>query len=172
VKGVYRFIGTPKWDLTSYCQLPIADPYEALKFTVYDVRHSENDVLVLQCHCPAELQLVAFKEFGTLRAGGGYLQWRNIAVALESGILDLCDPSVVALLLTAAYQAGPLPVTDNWNYDLTESAFVEEMCHCVQLVMDRIELCWKKFALSGLTLLKRHSQIVLMGKSPHATFTL
>jgi len=142
VKGSYRYLGTPKWDLTSYCQLPIADPFTALKFTVYGVTHSENDVLVAQCHCPTKLSLIAYKEFGTLRAGGGYLQWRNIAVALESALLDLCDHNVVALLLTAAYQVGPLPADVRWNYDLTELAFVEEMCHCVKLVMDRIEPSW------------------------------
>ncbi len=142
MKGSYRYLGNLKWDLSSYCQLPIADPFAALKFTVYGVTHSENDVLILQCRCPTQLSLVAFKEFGTLRAGGGHLQWRNIAVGLESALLDLCDPNVVALLLTAAYQVGPLPVTTNWNYDLMETAFVEELCHCVQLVMDRIEPSW------------------------------
>jgi len=142
VKGTYRYLGTPQWDLSSFYQLPIAHPYADLEFTVYHTQHRENEVLVKQCLCPADLQLVAFKDFGTLRAGGGHLQWRNVAVALESGILDLCDPSVVALLLTAAYQVGPLSAVNHWNYDLTESNFVEELCHCVQLVMDRIESSW------------------------------
>lgn len=106
------------------------------------MRHSENDVLVIQCRCPAQLQLVAFKEFGTLRAGGGHLQWRNLAIALESALLDLSDSNVVTLLLTAAYQVGPLPAANHWNYDLIESSFVKELCLCVQLVMDRIETSW------------------------------
>lgn len=142
MNGSYRYLGTPRWDLTSYCQLPIAHPFKALKFTVYGVRHSENDVLVVQCDCPVNLELVSFKEFGTLRAGGGHLQWRNLAVALESSLLDLCDQSVVALLLTAAYQVGPLQAVDHWNYDLTEPSFIKELCLCVQLVLDRIEPSW------------------------------
>ena len=141
-KSSYRFLGTPRWDLTSCCQLPIGDPFTALNFTVYGVGHNENDVLVRQCHCPTQLQLAAFKEFGTLRAGGGHLQWINLAVALESTLLDLCNPNVVALLLTAAYQVGPLPPADPWNFDLKKLAFVKELCLCVQLVMDRIEPSW------------------------------
>ena len=102
-----------RFDVSKYCKLPVYHPFTRLESTVHGVHHSENQVIALQCECPVDLQLISWKDFGNLRAGGGFLHWRNIAVALEGGTLDLCDCSVLNLILQSVYQVGPVPTVKN-----------------------------------------------------------
>ena len=131
-----------QFDVSKYCKLPVCRPYTRLEFAVHGVNHDENEVIALQSECPVELQLIAFKDFGSLRAGGGSLQWRNIAVALEGGTLDLNHLPVLMLILLSVYQVGPVPTASNWNSDLTENKFVVELCRCVDVQLKRIEESW------------------------------
>ena len=145
--GQHKFIdcGELQFDVSKYCKLPVYDPFTGLEFAVNGVNHSENQVIALQSKCPADLQLLTFKDFGNLRAGGGALQWRNIAVALEGVTLDLCDRSVLNLILQSVYQVGPVPTASNWKMDLTEEHFVHELCRCVNVVLTRIEQSWSSY---------------------------
>ena len=133
--------GEFKWDLTRYWQLPIVSPYDGLTFTAHGTSHTQNDVLAIQCLCPADLELTSFNEFGTLRAGG-YLQWRNLAAAFEGSTLDLNSLPVAMLFLQTAYQVGPLPADQHWNFDLSEKPFVRLLFDHIELAVKRIELNW------------------------------
>ena len=136
-----------KFDVSAYCKLPVFHPFTALDYAVHGVNHTENQVIAMQASCPVDLQLISFQEFGQLRAGGGSLQWRNIAVALEGVTLDLCDPSVVNLLLQSMYQVGPIPTGSKlgWNSDLKEEDFLDELFRCITVQLDRIKKSWSSF---------------------------
>jgi len=147
LRGAHLFISTTPlpFDVSNYCKMPGYRPFTRLEFAVHGVNHNENQVIALQCECPTDLQLIAFKDFGNLRASGGSLQWRNNAAALGGVTLDLCDPSVVSLILQSVYQVGPVPTAANWNTDLTEADFVRELCHWIGIVLSRIEESWSSY---------------------------
>ena len=145
--GTHKFIdcGQLRFDVSKYCKLPVYHPFTRLKFTIHGVGHSENQEIALQSKCPAELQFIASKDFGNLRACGGALQWRSIAVALEGVTLDLCDPSVLNLIMQSVNQVDPGSTASNWNTDLTEEHFVRELCRCVDVALTRIEKSWSSY---------------------------
>ena len=145
--GKHKFIdcGTLEFDVSKCCKLPVYHPFTGLEFAVHGVNHSENSVIALQSECPGDLELISWKEFGSFRAGGGALQWRNVAVALEGVTLDLTDPSVVNLILQSVHQIGPIPNEKNWNADLTERQFVRELCRCVSVALSRIDHSWSSY---------------------------
>jgi hypothetical protein len=133
--------GTFSWNLTRYCQLAVGSPFHNLSFAVHGTSHTENDILAMQYLCPTDVELTSWNDFGSVRAGG-YLQWRNMAAVFEGSTLELDALPVAMLFLQAAYQVGPLPADQHWNFDLSETSFVRLLFDHVELAVERIRDNW------------------------------
>ena len=79
-------------------------PYRELEWSVIDTKHTSNMVIARQSLCPDSLSYHEWDAFGHVRAGNR-LQWRNIALQLVRGVLDLGNPAIYILLRQAAWQA-------------------------------------------------------------------
>ncbi|KAI5896513.1 uncharacterized protein SCHCODRAFT_02569139 [Schizophyllum commune H4-8] len=103
--GDYLQQPLPAIDLHKHCgPVALPSPYDTLQWTVEGTSHKSNLVIARQSECPAQLSLHEWEAFGHLRAGVR-LQWHNIILQLEIGVLKLADSAVHILMRQAALQA-------------------------------------------------------------------
>lgn len=81
--------------------------YKSLQWTLDSTKHTQNKVLATQSDCPADLSIAEYKEFGSLRADGHRLQYRNLYRTISDESLSFETPSVLALVMQALWEAGP-----------------------------------------------------------------
>lgn len=114
-------------DMKARCTLTVEDKYSCLQWTVNGTSHTQNEVLARQMDCPHDLSLSEFKNFGSLRADGHRLQWRNLYAAIETEALSFENSSVLSLVLQSIWQMeenGTASVIRESHEDLKCDKFV------------------------------------------------
>lgn len=91
--------------IKSRCTMPVENKYKCLAWTLSGTSHTQNEVLARQSECPHELCLSEFKQFGSLRADGHRLQWRNLYAAIETESLSFENSSVFSLVMQSTWEA-------------------------------------------------------------------
>ena len=120
-------------------------PYSNLQYAVDSVNHSQNEVIADQETCSKALSLHEFLSFGSLRADGEQVQWRNIKRELAASNLSLNTEAVCTLITQAAWQAGSSGTSGlrNAHLDLQNPSFCEELLGIVSKILEAIEANWK-----------------------------
>lgn len=81
------------------CIFQVQNEYLCLQWTLESTSHTQNAVLTSQSDCPQDLSLLEFKNFGSIRADGHRLQWRNLYRMIACEGLSLQNPSVLSLFM-------------------------------------------------------------------------
>ncbi|KAH0566189.1 hypothetical protein GP486_000421 [Trichoglossum hirsutum] len=120
-------------------------PYETLQYAVDSTIHTSNEVIAGQAKCPEALSLHEFYAFASLRSGHR-LQWRAIARELAAGALNFNREETHALILQAAWQAGPLGqllLCRDSHADLEEEDFGMSMLSVLDDALSAVEGNWQ-----------------------------
>ena len=122
--------------------IPTSSPYNRLQSFVSDTRHTPNDIIAAQCHCPKEINLHEFLAFSGLRSGPR-LQWLNIARELASPSLSFRHEEVHTLITQAAWQLGPISDgVREWHVDLGISSFGKVLLRELESLLEQIKANW------------------------------
>lgn len=129
------------------CTLPVEpnSSYANLQWMVNDTTHSQNEVLAKQNECAATLSLNEYKNFGSLRADGCRLQWRQLYAMIECDALAFEQASVLALCLQAIWEqnsAGAYGWLRNANVDTQNVKFVVTLLNELDTYLDRQRNNW------------------------------
>lgn len=128
------------------CITPLPDgPYSNLQYAVDSVTHSQNEVIASQETCSKSLSLHEFLSFGSMRADGERVQWRNIKRELAASNLSLNTEAVCTLVTQVAWQASSAgtSVLRNAHLDLQDPSFCEELLETVSRLLESIKANWK-----------------------------
>lgn len=134
-------------DVREKCTLKLLDErYKGLQYAVENTTHTSNEVISTQDKCPEALRMHEFYAFGTLRAGHR-LQWRNIARELIARILNFSCYETHALVVQAAWQAGPSGIEEGIcresHIDLKEEDFGVSLLSALEDALGTIEGNWQ-----------------------------
>jgi hypothetical protein len=123
---------------------PESSPYNHLHHFVSSTKHTPNDVVTAQAHCPQEINLHEFVAFSGLRSGPR-LQWLNIARELASPFLSFSREEVHTLITQAAWQLGPLlNGVREWHMDLGIFGFGNALLCEMECLLEKIKANWKE----------------------------
>lgn len=124
--------------------------YASLQWTLESTTHTQNQVLSKQFDCPADLSTIEYINFGSLRADGHRLQYRNLYRAISDEGLSFETPSVLSLVMQTLWEAGPQPARPRpakWyretNVDLVELDFVRAMMDLLTEYIQKQQENWK-----------------------------
>ena len=125
-------------------QLPEGS-YTNLQYAVNATSHTQNRVISEQRSCPADLSLLEFVSFGSLRADGERTQWLNIKRELCSSNLHLNAEAVYILFRQAAWQAGsyndsPYRVS---HMECDDRVFCRELLSILERNVESVKPNWK-----------------------------
>lgn len=133
-----------------YVRFSVETPsiYSGLQWTLEGTSHTQNSVLTEQCECPDKLSLNEFVNFGSIRADGHRLQLRNLYRVLETEGLSFETQSVLALVMQALWEAGPLDAARlKWyrepHEDFADGAFAMSMIELLERYVNQQESNWK-----------------------------
>ena len=133
-------------DVREKCTLKLpAGPYMGLQYAVNNTIHTSNKVIASQTECPETLTMHEFYAFGNLRSGHR-LQWRNIARELTTRVLNFRCYETHALLIQAAWQAGPFSkgkMCRESHADLEEKEFGKSLLSALNDAVGTIEGNWQ-----------------------------
>ena len=132
----------------SYAELVKGLP--AVEDWVRSAKHSSNDVIAGQGHCPLDTTLEEFRAFGTLRSGFT-LQWANILCQLVMPSLDFNKKQTLSLILQACLEAGPgndsvEGVDSIWreaHIDTQKESFMTRMLQALDEAVERVRESWQ-----------------------------
>ncbi len=128
-------------------------PYASLQYAVSDTTHTSNQIIASQHECSIDITLHDYEAFGHLRAGHK-LQWRNILRELRRQVMSISNHDVHVLFLQAIWQAGPRAQNQTWHReahrDLTEKAFLEDVCSEISKLLKEIEHSWNRAYACGV----------------------
>lgn len=122
--------------------------YAKLQWALESTAHTQNDVFAVQSDCPIDLTIAEYKAFGSLRADGHHLQYRNLLLAIVEENLSFETPSVLALIMQTLWEAGPnRSPAPTWyresNADFVEPNFVREMVNLLEAYIRRQHQNWQ-----------------------------
>ena len=135
---------TPSIYVRCITQLP-EGPYTNLQYAVNSTSHTQNRVIAEQRSCSADLSLLEFVSFGSLRADGERTQWLNIKRELSASNLHLNVEAVYILFRQAAWQAGsynnsPYRVS---HMQCVDKAFCQELLSILARNVESVKANWK-----------------------------
>ena len=119
--------------------------YTGLQYALNNTIHTSNEVIASQTECPETLTMHEFYAFGTLRSGHR-LQWRNIARELIAHTLNFNCYEIYALIMQAAWQAGPSSkgqVCRESHVDLEEIEFGRSLLSALDDAFGTVEGNWQ-----------------------------
>lgn len=134
--------------LNEVCTLPVepGSPYAGLQWMVNGTAHTQNQVLARQNECPATLPLAEFRHFGSLRADGSRLQWRQLYAMIECDGLAFEQASVLALCLQTIWEQAAAGEAHAWlrtaHVDGRNGGFVRAMLTAIDRFLDRQRSNW------------------------------
>ncbi|KAK4211357.1 hypothetical protein QBC37DRAFT_389750 [Rhypophila decipiens] len=124
-------------------------------------KHTPNDVIAGQAHCPPTTTLEEFRSFGNLRSGIG-LQWANVLSQLGMPSIDFNKSSTFALVMQAVLEVGPdtaaAMVPESFrretHRDTGSDSFVSQIVRALDSALERVRESWQNHvALALLTCL-------------------
>lgn len=140
--------------LNSVCTLSVEpnSPYAGLQWMVNDTTHTQNEVLARQNECQPAMPLAEYKNFGSLRADGSRLQWRQLYAMIQSDGLSFERASVLALCLQSIWEQAPTSLqslelqANGWlrtaHLDGQHGGFTEAMVDAVDKFLNRQRNNW------------------------------
>lgn len=137
---------TASSNLRTLCALKLHGVYEPLQPYITDTMHPSNSVIASRNQCPVDLSIEEYMVFAHLRAGNR-LQWRNIMRALRTQSLNLCEPSVFALVVQSIWQMGPRGTGEIYreaHLDLNDEAFGDEVVAELHHSFQSLGMNWKQ----------------------------
>lgn len=122
--------------------------YEKLQSTLETTMHTQNSVLASQSECPIDLNITEYVNFGSLRADGHRLQYRNLYRAIVEEKLSFETPSVLALVMQTLWESGPnRAANSSWyretNEDFMDLNFIEAMVNLLDGYIQRQQRNWQ-----------------------------
>lgn len=138
---------TKKQSIKKFVTLSVekSSVYASLQWTLESTKHTQNNVLAKQSACSADLNTIEYINFGSLRADGHRLQYRNLYRAISDEGLSFETPSVLSLVMQTLWEAGPASL--KWyretNIDLVESEFVRAMMDLLTTYIQGQRENWK-----------------------------
>ncbi|KAI4522715.1 hypothetical protein K525DRAFT_268624 [Schizophyllum commune Loenen D] len=172
--GCYIPSTLPEMDIRAHCTYTLpAGTYSALAWCLRATTHTSNEVIARQSERPTELTYHEYEAFGHLRAGAR-LQWRNIALYVETGALRLSDPAVHFLIRQAAFQAEA-PIVDGAfsreaHADMADEEFGRQLLDVLRRCLNQTCTNWQESwtALSLSVLARRLNQLLSAGSDVRA----
>eukprot|EP01133_Synstelium_polycarpum_P018712 gene18712-22383_t len=144
-----------KWDITAKCTIQVPASLNQLQWLV-NGGHFENDVLASLYNTPPSMTEREYIAFGAVRAGGN-LQIRNMARAIDSGVLDVNSVEVYSLLFQTIHQIGPfnnITGAFNWRHDLDDTTVITVICSSIAKQLENSRKNWQRtHALAIMTMM-------------------
>eukprot|EP01133_Synstelium_polycarpum_P006397 gene6397-7420_t len=145
---------TKAWNIAELCtiQIPPEDKFSSLQWLVSDT-HLENEVISRQCEQPVHMKEAQdFVHYGLMRAGG-HLQLRNLAMAIERGLLDMNACHVYALYNQIIYQVGPIVKGRlAWKVDANDESLIKLICEALSRDLKATQKNWENTNLLILSI--------------------
>ena len=123
---------------------PLSSRYNHLERFVSGTRHTPNQIIAAQAHCPDEISLHEFIAFSGLRSCPR-LQWLNIARELASPSLSFRCEEVHTLITQAAWQLGPLSNgVREWHIDINNASFGMTLLRELECLLEKNKANWQE----------------------------